>query len=37
VIAAKRGDDRVSVYYKNKSDWVKEGESEFSFKAIYKK
>jgi hypothetical protein len=37
MIAAKRGGDRVTIYYKNKSDWVKEDESEFSFKAIYKK
>ena len=37
MIAAKRDADRVTVYYKNQSDWVEEGESEIFFKAVYNK
>lgn len=37
MIAAKRDDDRITVYFKNQSDWVEADESEISIKAVYKK
>lgn len=37
MIAGKRGDDRVTVTYKESSDWVEENESELAIKAVYKK
>ena len=37
MIAAKRNDDRVTIYYKNTSDWVEAGEGELSIKAVYNK
>lgn len=37
MIAAKRGDDRITIYHRNESDWVEAGESEFSIKAVYNK
>lgn len=37
MIAAKREDDRITVYYKMKSDWVEPDENEISIKAVYKK
>ena len=37
MFAAKRDDDRVTIYYKNTSDWVEADEAEFSIKATYNK
>ncbi|MDO6747021.1 hypothetical protein [Gilvimarinus sp. 1_MG-2023] len=37
MIAAKRDDDRVTIYYRNQSDWVEADEGEFSIKAVYTK
>ncbi|WP_049721741.1 hypothetical protein [Gilvimarinus polysaccharolyticus] len=37
MIAAKRDDDRVTVYFRDQSDWVEADESEFSVKAVYNK
>lgn len=37
MIAAKRNDDRITVYFKNQSDWVEADESEIHIKAVYKK
>lgn len=35
MIAAKRDDDRITIYHKNESDWVEADESELSIKAVY--
>ncbi|MGB3621283.1 MAG: hypothetical protein WBA20_08060 [Ketobacter sp.] len=37
MIAGKRDDDRITVYYKNQSDWVEADEGELSVKAEYNK
>lgn len=37
MIAAKRNDDRVTIAFKTKSDWVEADESEISIKAVYNK
>ncbi|WP_154222063.1 hypothetical protein [Marinicella rhabdoformis] len=37
MFAAKRGDDRLTIYYRNTSDWVEAGEAEFSIKAVFNK
>jgi hypothetical protein len=37
MIAAKRDDDRITVSFKNESDWVEVDESEISIKAEYNK
>ena len=37
MFAAKRNNDRITVYFKNQSDWVEAGESEISIKGIYDK
>ncbi|WP_299082492.1 hypothetical protein [uncultured Paraglaciecola sp.] len=37
MIAAKRNDDRITVYYRNQSDWVSEDESEIALTAKYNK
>jgi len=37
MFAAKRDDDRVTIYYRNSSDWVEADEGEFSIKAVYNK
>ncbi|MBQ0753966.1 MAG: hypothetical protein KBT87_00640 [Gammaproteobacteria bacterium] len=37
MIAAKRDDDRITIYFKNQSDWVEADESELSIKAVYDK
>ena len=37
MIAAKRDDDRITIYFKNQSDWVEADESEVSINAKYNK
>ena len=37
MIAGKRDDDRVTVSFKNESDWVEADESEISITAVYNK
>jgi len=37
MIAAKRDDDRISITFKNQSDWVEADENEISIKAVYNK
>ncbi|GAA3970550.1 hypothetical protein [Allohahella marinimesophila] len=37
MIAGKRADDRVTVYFKDESDWAEAGESEISVHAVYNK
>ncbi|WFB34545.1 hypothetical protein P3T73_10265 [Kiritimatiellota bacterium B12222] len=37
MIAGKRNDDRITIYFKTESDWVEADESEISFKAVYNK
>lgn len=37
MIAGKRGDDRVTISFKNKSGWVEADENEVSINAVYNK
>ena len=37
MIAAKKGDDRVTISFKSQSDWVEAEENEISIKAVYNK
>ncbi|MDQ8186679.1 hypothetical protein [Pelagicoccus sp. SDUM812002] len=37
MVAAKRDDDRVTIYFRNESDWVEADESEISIKCEYNK
>lgn len=37
MVAAKRDDDRITIYFRNQSDWVEADESEVSINAKYNK
>ena len=37
MIAAKRDDDRITIYFRNQSDWVETDENEVSINAVYNK